>query len=137
MASSAIPKKTVALVIQRDGGFCMLRISPDCMGVATCADHRANRGSGGAGQRLNQPSNLIAACGICNGAKEEADMGLRLDLEKRGLRLPAHSTHKMSALRALVVPVLYPDGIEYHLLDNGTRKEVEDGSERSSLVRAT
>lgn len=128
--SSRIPAKTVALVIQRDGGLCMLRISKACTGVADCADHRANRGSGGAGQRLNQPSNLIAACSFCNGAKEDSHGGVRADLERRGLRLRSDSTHLKTALRAVVMPVMYPDGREYYLLDDGTREEVDVGEDQ-------
>lgn len=135
MASSAIPKKTVALVIQRDGGFCMLRISPDCLGEASVADHRANRQSGGAKNRvLDQASNLVGACGICNGFKEAgAD---RAALVARGLRVDSGRTHAHTAEKAREIPVLYPDGRFYRLDDDG-RKEVEDGSERSSPVRAT
>lgn len=128
MSSPAIPKATVALVIQRDGGVCMLRISDACLGVATCADHRANRQSGGAKHRvLDQPSNLIAACGICNGLKEEAKGDLLADLRRRGVRLLQDSTHRKTALRALVTPVTYPDGRTYYLLDDGTREEVDVG----------
>lgn len=127
MASSAIPKKTVALVIQRDGGFCMLRISPECLGDASVADHRANRGHGGAKNRvLDQPSNLIAACGICNGMKEDAGKGMRAELERRGVRLKSDSLHAKTALRALVTPVEYPDG-KFYLLDNEGGKEVDVG----------
>ena len=123
--SSAIPKKIVALVLDRDGGLCVLRISPDCLGDASCADHRANRGHGGAKNRvLDQPSNLIAACGVCNGLKEEAGKGMRAELERRGVRLKSDSLHAKTALRALVTPVEYPDGIEYYLLDDGSREEV-------------
>ena len=122
---SASPKKIVALVLDRDGGLCVLRISPDCLGDASCADHRANRGHGGAKNRvLDQPSNLIAACGVCNGLKEEAGKGMRAELERRGVRLKSDSLHAKTALRALVTPVEYPDGIKYYLLDDGSREEV-------------
>ena len=125
--SSAIPKKIVALVLDRDGGLCVLRISPDCLGDASCADHRANRGHGGAKNRvLDQPSNLIAACGVCNGLKETVSGEVLADLIRRGIRLRPASLHAKTALRALVTPVEYPDGREYYLLDDGTREEVED-----------
>ena len=124
MAKPAIPKKTVALVLERDGGLCILRISPDCLGYASCADHRANRGSGGAGQALNQPSMLVAACGICNGAK--ADGVARDELLRRGVSLLPDSTHRKTALRALVTPVEYPSGRTFYLLDDGTREEVKN-----------
>lgn len=116
MASTAIPAKTKALVLDRDKGLCMLRISPDCLGDATVVDHRANRGSGGAGQRLNCASNLIAACGLCNGFKESgAD---RADLIARGLRVEAGRTHEHTAEKARYTPVLFPDGL-FFLWDDG------------------
>lgn len=131
--ASRIPPKTVALVIARDGGLCVLRISPDCLGVASCADHRANRGSGGAGQRLNQPSMLVAACGICNGAK--ADGQKREELEARGVSLRPDSTHAKTALRALVTPVTYLDGRTFYLLDDGTREEEDVGEDQDDQAR--
>ena len=124
--SSAIPKKTVALVLDRDGGLCVLRISPDCLGEASCADHRANRGKGGAKNRvLDQPSNLIAACGVCNGLKETVSGGVLADLIRRGIRLRPDSLHAKTALRALVTPVEYPDRRTFYLLDDGRRDEVD------------
>lgn len=132
MSAPAIPQKTVALVIQRDGGLCVLSIPDDCLGMATCADHRANRGQGGAKHRvLDQPSNLVAACGVCNGLKEDAEGALRADLERRGVRLRQDSTHRKTALRALVTPVVYPDGRAFWLLDDGTREEVDVGDEQA------
>ena len=126
MGSPAIPKSTVASVIERDGGICVLQISDDCLGVASCADHRANRQSGGAKHRvLDQPSNLIAACGICNGLKEQAKGDLLADLIRRGVRLLQDSTHRKTALRAIVTTVIYPDGREFYLLDDYTREEVD------------
>jgi len=118
-ASPSIPKKTVALVIERDGGLCVLGISPDCLGGATCVDHRANRGSGGAGQRLNKPSCLVAACGPCNGAK--ADGVQRDELIRRGVTVFPDSTHEKTALRCLATPVEYPDGSLWWLRDDGTK----------------
>lgn len=120
MSSPAIPQKTVALVIQRDGGLCMLRTSGDCLGEATCADHRANRGSGGAGQRLNKPSCLVAACGICNGAK--ADGAQRDELLRRGVSVLPDSTHEKTAARCLATPVEDLDGVLWWLDDEGGRR---------------
>lgn len=116
--ASRIPKKTVALVLDRDGGFCVLRVSPDCLGEATCADHRANRQSGGAKNHvLDQPSNLVAACGICNGFKESgAD---REQLIGFGLRVESGRTHAHSAQKARERLVLYPNGAWYRLCDYG------------------
>lgn len=117
----SIPRETVALVIERDGGICLLRLSEHCLGVATCADHRANRGSGGAKHHvLDQPSNLIAACGVCNSIKESgAD---RAELLALGLRVESDSTHAKTALKALARPVTYPDGSTWFLDDEGGRR---------------
>lgn len=116
----SIPAKTKAAVLERDRGLCVLRIAPDCMGDATCADHRANRGHGGAKSGvLDRPSNLIAACGICNGYKESnAD---RDELERRGVRVRGDSTHAKTAIRSRVTPVEYPDGEVWWLDDDGNR----------------
>ncbi|MBK0420383.1 hypothetical protein JD276_15245 [Leucobacter sp. CSA1] len=123
--SKGIPKKTVAVVIERDHGLCVLRISPDCTGTADVADHRANRGHGGAKSGvLDRPSNLIAACGICNGYKESN--ANRAELERRGVRVRGDSTHAKTAQRALLTPVLYPDGHVYWLDDFGGR-ELDEG----------
>ena len=123
MGKPSIPRKTKTLVLERDGGFCMLRISPHCLGEATEADHRANRGSGGAGQRLNVPSCLVAACGLCNGAK--ADGVARDDLLKRGISVLPDSTHEKTAERCRITPVTYPDGRVFYLDDDGGRREVD------------
>lgn len=119
MANPSLPKSTVALVIKRDGGVCMLRLSKFCLGAATLADHRANRGSGGAKHRvLDQPSNLIAACGICNGFKESnAD---RAELIERGVRVEGGRTHAHTAEKARATPVYY-DGEPWWLDDEGGR----------------
>lgn len=124
MSRSAIPKKTVALVLERDGGFCLLRIGDTCLVSASVADHRANRGSGGAGQRLNKPSNLVAACAVCNGLKEDAHGDVLDGLVRRGLRVRSDSTHGKTALRALMTPVVYPDGRTFFLDDDGGRQLV-------------
>ena len=120
----SLPKKTVAAVLTRDGGLCVLRLD-GCLGEATVADHRANRGHGGAKSGvLDRLSNLLAACGLCNGLKEDAEGDLRAVLEARGVRLRSDSTHAKTALRALVMPVEYPDGRRYYLDDLGGREEV-------------
>lgn len=116
-------KKLVAAVINRDGGYCVLRL-PWCQIVATVADHRANRGHGGA-RSLNGMSNLIAACSRCNGAKEDASGEVREELVRHGVRLLTDSTHAKTALRALVTPVEYPDGKLYYLEDDGSREQID------------
>lgn len=119
---SRIPPKTVALVIERDGGFCMLRFEV-CTGAATVADHRANRGSGGAKHHvLDQPSNLIAACRLCNGYKESnADRAVMI---ARGVRVESGRTHQHTAEKAREIPVTYPDGKTYLLDDAGGKCRV-------------
>lgn len=125
--SKGLPKRLVAAVLDRDQHRCVLALD-DCQGEANLADHRANRGHGGARTGvLDRMSNLVAACGLCNGAKEDATGVVRLSLEARGLRLMTDSTHRKTALRALVTPVVYPDGREFYLLDDGTREEVDVG----------
>lgn len=123
--SKGIPKKTVAAVLARDRGLCILKASPHCLGEALIADHRANRGSGGAKSGvLDQPSNLIAACSLCNGFKESgAD---RAHLIALGLRVEGDSTHAKTAIRARETPVMYPDG-RWWLLDDDGGKEVHRG----------
>lgn len=126
MGSPAVPKKTVALVLERDRGICMLRVSRSCQGFGSVADHRANRGAGGAKNHvLDQPSNLIAACVFCNGFKESgAD---RADLVARGLRVESGRTHEHTAEKAREIPVLYPDGW-FHLDDAGNRIEWKEAA---------
>lgn len=123
--SKGIPKKTVAAVLARDRGLCVLRISRYCTGHASCADHRANRGSGGAKSGvLDQASNLVAACAFCNGYKEAG--GDRGDLVARGLRVEGASTHAKTADRARATPVQYPDGCWWLLDDNGGKEKHRD-----------
>ncbi|WP_130453119.1 HNH endonuclease [Leucobacter luti] len=122
--SKGIKPRTKAAVILRDGGLCVLAFDQICQKVATDADHRANRGHGGAKSGvLDQPSNLIAACRVCNGFKESgAD---RAELEARGVRVRGDSTHQKTAERALSTPVRYPGGRWFYLNDDGTRVEID------------
>lgn len=121
--SKGLGAKKTAAVLLRDGGLCVLQITDECQGEATCADHRANRGNGGAKSGvLDGFSNLIAACGICNGFKEAgAD---RVDLIARGVRVESHSTHAKTAVRAGETPVTYPDGSCWLLDDAGGKSRV-------------
>ena len=123
---SVIPEKKKAIVLLRDGGLCVLRLT-GCLIVASVPDHRANRQSGGAGKRLDGYSNLIAACRLCNSAKECADKELRETLIARGVRVESHSTHAKTALRALEKPVYYPDGTVWLLDDAGGREKWKEG----------
>lgn len=116
----AVTQKVKRLVLERDGYRCVLQLDW-CQIVAVDADHRANRGNGGA-RSLDKPSNLIAACRRCNGAKEEVTKEVRDKLIKRGVRVESHSTHAKTAVRALETPVTYPDGTKW-LLDDAGGKE--------------
>lgn len=97
----------------RDGGRCLIAL-PGCMGYGTCPDHRANRGAGGS-KLLDDPANLILACGLCNGAKADAHDS-RADLIDRGVVVPRRATNAQTLQLAKDTPVLYPDGHTYYLL---------------------
>lgn len=113
-------------VIERDGGYCLLAL-PGCLGEATTADHRANRGAGGAPRAtLDDPANLIAACVICNGEKENATGQLRLSLIARGLRVEKASTNAKTLERVKATPVEYLDGERYLLVSARERIHVDD-----------
>ncbi|MGO3147112.1 MAG: hypothetical protein ACTIJ6_05470 [Leucobacter sp.] len=70
-------------------------------------------------------SQLVAACGLCNGRKTHVSGDERKRLEDRGIILLPDSTHAKTALRALVTPVEYPDGKLYYLEDDGSREEID------------
>lgn len=108
-------------VIDRDGGFCLLMLR-NCTGEAQTADHRANRGQGGAGDVLDGGENLIAACSICNGDKETVTGIVRLDLIERGLRVIPDSTHRKTLARVQNTPVQGIDGEWWMLIDLRTRR---------------
>lgn len=116
-----IPPKKRDRVIARDGGRCVLNLK-GCRGVATTADHRANRGAGGS-VILNGYACLIAACEPCNGAKEDAHGQTRDDLIARGLRVEKDSTNEKTLARCQTTPVTYPDGSVRWLDDEGGHKE--------------
>lgn len=119
----AITLKRFDQLKARDGGFCIVR-GPLCVGAGQVPHHRANRGSGGAGRVLDEFSNLTLSCGPCNGWIEDSEGDDRDELIRRGIRLRPDSTHRKTALRALVTPVEYPDGRRFYLLDDGTREVV-------------
>lgn len=102
----------------RDGGVCVLNLN-GCTKVATTAHHRANRGSGGS-KILDNLANLVATCVICNGTAED-DADVRADLIRRGLRVEKAATNEATLLRALLTPVVYPDGSEWWLTRDGRR----------------
>ena len=115
-----IPRRVVEVVLARDHGQCVIA-GPGCLGAASVADHRANRGMGGA-KALDVPVNLIAACGLCNGAKENAK-GTDLEvLRNRGVRVLRAATVAATLDRCAISPVMYPDG-SWWLLDHAGGRE--------------
>ena len=117
-----VGKKKTDAVILRDGGVCVIQLDRDCQLVATCADHRRSRGHGGA-RSLDGMSNLIAACGICNGKKEDSKGETRELLVARGVIIESGRTHAHEAEKARETPVWYPDGSRWYLRDDGSRSE--------------
>lgn len=117
-----IPKKDRLAVLERDDWVCALQL-PRCQWYATCFDHRSGRGHGGA-KSLNRPSAGVAACGLCNGAKEDTSGDERAELERRGLIVKKGRTHAHTAEVLRLTPVEYPDGTTYWLTDDGRREPV-------------
>ena len=118
-----IAPKTKNIVLTRDGGRCVIQC-PNCLGVATVADHRANRGSGGS-SLLDSPECLIAACWACNGWKEDCVGEDREDLIRCGIRVLKAATNALTYLRCLETPVLYPDGL--FMLCGDVREPMSNG----------
>lgn len=119
----SIPRRMVQQVLVRDKGFCLLT-GPFCLGEATVADHRVNRGMGGS-KALDTFENLIAACHICNGWKETAYAMELNGLIASGLRLHRAATVQATLQRCRETPVQALDGEWWFLLPDGTRKEAE------------
>lgn len=119
------PVSVKRAVIERDGGWCIYML-PGCMGEATTTDHRANRGSGGS-RELNDPVNLAAICVRCNSSKADAGSLVLLDLEERGLWVRKAATNTETLERARAMPVQYPDGEFFYLVDEHTRRHVSEG----------
>lgn len=122
MSRTAIPRPMKDLVLARDGDRCMIA-GPACTGRATCADHRANRGSGGS-RVLNNPAALIAACVACNCFWKENTSGWeREELVRRGIRVTPHATHEKTLQRCIETPVQDHVGRWWLLAEDGTREE--------------
>ncbi|RRJ85932.1 HNH endonuclease [Gulosibacter macacae] len=116
----AVDKRLTALVLARDNHLCVIA-GPRCGGWATVPDHRANRGAGGS-RALDDAANLIAACGVCNGNKEDATGEWLQDLIRRGVRVLRRGQRSAQVLtRARLVPVEYPDGTWWQLDSAGGR----------------
>jgi hypothetical protein len=122
--AAPIPKRLVRAVLQRDG-ICVIA-SPQCVGEPSCADHRVGRGMGG-NPRLNVLVNLIAACGPCNSHKEDnADFAAKCI--ERGVTIRRSQSTQIDLSRAANMPVTYPDGRRWFLLDSGGREELTGGN---------
>jgi len=112
-------------VLARDKGICVLRL-PGCTLNATVADHRANRGAGGS-KVLDAYPVLIAACVLCNNAKENAVGEVLEELKRRGVRILKAATNVQTAKRCRETPVEYPDGTLYWLTLDGRRVNAGQG----------
>lgn len=118
----AVGRKKSEAALKRDGGECVIRLD-GCTIIAEVADHRANRKNGGA-KSLDEFSNLIAACSLCNGKKETVHGEILDLLIARGVRVISDSTHAKTAVRARETPVWYPNGERWYLDDEGRRHAV-------------
>lgn len=120
-----IPRPLVRAVLKRDGGWCLLAL-PGCLGEATVADHRAERGMGGS-TILNDGRALVAACGLCNGLKSgNLSTILRHNLYIRGLYVPKAATNEATLARCAETPIESLEGERYFLIDEHTRVHVDD-----------
>lgn len=122
---------TINKVLDRDHHVCVIQ-GPFCTVHATVADHRANRGQGGS-TILDDPANLIAACELCNGWKEDASGEDRTRLLLRGIRLPKRATNHETVVLARVIPVTFPDGSTW-LLSSDDTKELIPHAEAAELL---
>jgi hypothetical protein len=128
-----VSPKVTKQVIARDDGLCQIK-GENCTTLATCADHRANRGAGGS-EILNGPECLIASCQLDNGAKEDADGPYRDSLILRGIRVVKRATNEATARLCALIPVEYADGW-YALHMDGTREPISDVNAAELLAAA-
>ena len=115
----SIPARMTRAVLDRDDHLCVIA-GPGCLGTATEADHRANRGAGGS-TVLDDPCVLVAACGICNGRKATVHGAERQRLIDRGVIVEKAATNASTLTRCTLTPVIYPDGTTYWLTRDGRR----------------
>lgn len=120
-----IRPKVMAALNLRDRGFCLMAL-PGCLGEGNVPHHRANRGSGGS-KVLDHPANLVLVCSLCNGTAEDAGSMLRLDLIERGLRVEKMATNAQTLERVKRTPVTCLEGESWFLIDENTRRHVEEG----------
>lgn len=129
-----ISRRLVRLTLDTWHGQCVIG-GPHCLHVASCADHRWNRGMGG-NPRANAPVNLVAACGLCNGEKE-SNPALRADCVARGIaveteypppefeRLVKTRITDWMLLKLAETPVTDSWGVTWTITPNGQRKRLE------------
>ncbi len=92
---------------------------PSCDPDLLVPQHRSGRGMGGS-RLKNHLSNGVAMCSIVNGLIE-SDAELAAEARRRGIKISLHAD-------TAAVPVEYPGGRIYYLLDDGTREEAPDGA---------
>lgn len=127
------PKVMAALKV-RDKGFCLMAL-PGCLGEGNVPHHRANRGSGGS-KVLDHPANLVLVCSLCNGAAEDAPALVRFDLIERGLRVDKAATNAQTLERVKATPVTCLEGERWFLIDESTRRHVNEGRSGVGLVQS-
>jgi len=107
--STGFTAKQVRAIRERDGNVCAWTgVESDRL----VPQHRANRGMGGS-RKANRLSNGLLLDSLING-QIEADAGMAAEARRRGIKISLHADPRL-------VPVLYPDGLFYWLLDDGTR----------------
>jgi hypothetical protein len=75
----------------------------------------------GGSRILNNTVNLIAACSLCNGAKETLTGDALNDIKRRGLRLAHAGTPQQTLQYAAETSVQYRNGDWYYLDTTGHR----------------
>jgi len=88
---------------------------PSCDPDLLVPQHRSGRGMGGS-RLKNHLSNGVAMCSIVNGLIE-SDAELAAEARVRGVKISLHADPRM-------IPVLYSDGVEYWLTDDGRKVAV-------------
>jgi hypothetical protein len=129
MSATAIPRKVVKAVLDRDGGMCVLA-SFGCLREGKHCDHRVGRGAGG-NKALNVAVNLVAVCTICNSLKED-DAQFARECSRRGLNIRRSQSTATDLERAAAIPVCYPDGTWWVLTTDG-RVQIRD-DEAAELI---
>jgi hypothetical protein len=85
----------------------------------------------GGGRGLDVPVNLVAACVLCNGLKED-DTQFQRECARRGLKIRRTQTTTQDLENAARIPVQYPDGTWWTL--TGTTKRPLRADEANTLI---